>query len=265
MKQLAADIREMFVEQHHYRELLYQLTKRDLLLRYKQTVMGFGWAVFMPLLNTVIFSFVFMRVAPLQTPVAYPLFAYCGLWAWNLSAASLRSCVNSLTSNTNLVTKVYFPREIFPFSAVLVSFVDLLVAGIPLIAMMAYYGIDVAPAILLLPAVMMVQMAFTAAMGLLLAMGNLFYRDVKYLFDIVISVWMFVTAVLYPVDALSGSFRVLVALNPMTPIIEAYRDVILLARVPQVDFVFTAIGSATLLFVVWVGFHRSEFKFAENI
>jgi ABC-type polysaccharide/polyol phosphate export permease len=124
MTGLWRDVREMFSEQIEYRELLRQMALRDLLLRYKQTVMGFAWAVFMPLLNTVIFSIVFMRVAPVETTLPYPLFAYCGLLAWNFFASSLRFSVTSLTTNVVLVTKVYFPREIFPFSTIVVSLVD---------------------------------------------------------------------------------------------------------------------------------------------
>src|SRR5678815_734437 len=130
----------MILEQFEFRELLVQLTARDLLLRYKQTAMGFGWALLTPMLNTIVFSIVFMRVAPIQTRVPYPLFAYCGLLTWNFTASSLRFAVTSLTANTNLVTKVYFPREIFPFSAVAVSLVDYAVAATALVAMMAYYG-----------------------------------------------------------------------------------------------------------------------------
>src|SRR5262245_33136383 len=114
----------MLREQRDYRELLYQMTRRDLMLRYKQTVMGFGWALFMPLVNTVVFSIIFTRVAPLDVGMPYPLFAFCGLLTWNFSASAFRFSLTSLTTNTNLVTKVYFPREIFPLSAVLVSLVD---------------------------------------------------------------------------------------------------------------------------------------------
>src|SRR5262245_27746889 len=114
------NVGEILGEQVQYRGLLYQMTKRDLLLRYKQTAMGFAWAVFMPLVNTAVFSVIFVRVAPIHTPVPYPLFAYCGLFTWNFFASSLKFAINSLTSNPNLVTKVYFPREIFPFSAVIV-------------------------------------------------------------------------------------------------------------------------------------------------
>src|SRR5688572_8117993 len=124
VSRLTGDLKEMAGEQYTFRELLYQMTRRDLLLRYKQTVMGFGWAIFMPLLNTAVFSVIFTRVAPLDTAMPYPLYAYCGLLAWNFTASSLRFAVNSLTSNSSLVTKVYFPREIFPISAVAVSLVD---------------------------------------------------------------------------------------------------------------------------------------------
>src|SRR5436189_1026519 len=111
------DVRELLLEQVEYRELLTRIIVRDLLLRYKQTIMGFGWAVFMPLVNTAVFSVIFTRVAPIETDVPYPLFAYCGLLAWNFSASTFRASVGSLTSNAGLITKVYFPREIFPFSA----------------------------------------------------------------------------------------------------------------------------------------------------
>src|SRR5215813_4414759 len=130
---------ELLAEQWEYRELLVRMTARDLLLRYKQTVMGFGWAVFMPLVNTAVFSVFFTRVAPIDTPVPYPLFAYCGLLAWNFSASTLRASVASLTSNAGLVTKIYFPREIFPFSAMLVALVDLAVGSTVLIALMIWY------------------------------------------------------------------------------------------------------------------------------
>src|SRR5262249_14637630 len=166
-------------EQIEYRELLYQITVRDLLLRYKQTLMGFGWAVFMPLINTLIFSVIFTRVAPIQTSVPYPLFAYSGLLIWNFFASSLRFAVPSLTGNTNLVPKVYFPREIFPFSSLLVCLVDFVVGSTVLAAMMIYYGVKPSPYWAYVPVILVITIAFTASLALLLAMANLFFRDVK--------------------------------------------------------------------------------------
>lgn len=265
MRSLLADCREMFVEQRDYRELLAQMTWRDLLLRYKQTIMGFGWAVFMPLVNTAVFSIIFTRVAPLETPVAYPVFAFCGLWVWNFFASSLRFSVVSLTSNANLVAKVYFPREIFPFSAVIVCLVDFTVGSIVLVGLMTWYHIPVGLNLLWLPAVLGVHIVFTTAVALVLSMANLFYRDVKYLFEVVATIWMFASPVVYPVDRLGGTLGLLVRLNPMTPIIEAYRSVLLLNQAPGALFGVAALLSVGLFLFSWLLFHRLEFRFAENL
>jgi len=263
---MLADLREMIHEQFEFRELLYQMTSRDLLIRYKQTAMGFGWALLTPLLNTVIFSVIFTRVAHVDTRVPYPLFAYCGLLSWNLTASALRFAVTSLTSNPSLVTKVYFPREIFPLSAVAVSIVDYLVASVVLVAMLIYYRVAPTFALAYFPLVLLVHAAFTAALALLLSMANLFYRDVKYLFEVVLTVWMFASAVVYPTEAVTGWFAFIVRVNPMTAIVDAYRN-ILLYGTPPAPASFGSIAALTmcLLPAAWLCFHRAEFRFAENI
>ena len=263
---LVSDLREMVSEQVQCRELLYQMTKRDLLLRYKQAIMGFAWAVFMPLLNTAIFSVVFTRVARIDVGMPYPLFAFTGLVAWNFFASSLRFSVVSLTSNTSLVTKVFFPREIFPLSSVLVCLVDTAVASLVLVMMMIGYGVVPGVWILALPLVIAAHLMLTMMFALLLAMGNLFFRDVKYLFDVGIQVWMFGTSVLYPATMVGGTAERAMRLNPLTPIVDAYRDVILLNRMPDpigfsAVFAFSAIG----LVFAWVVFHRAEYRFAESV
>jgi len=260
-----ADLREMVLEQFEYREVLRQMTLRDLTLRYKQTVMGFGWAVLMPLVNTAVFSIIFTRVAPLDVGMPYPLYAFCGLLAWNFFASALRFSVTSLTSNQILVSKIYFPREIFPISAVLVALVDFAVALLPLVALMLYYKVPVGAPLALLPVVVLVHVTFTTAIGLLLAMGNLFYRDVKYLFEVAITMWMFATSVLYPVQRVGGRMGALLGLNPMTGIIDAYRSVLLLNVWPSSTLAAAALVSALLLAVAWFAFHRSEFAFAEHL
>jgi lipopolysaccharide transport system permease protein len=265
MQLLLADLREMLAEQFEYRELLRQMTVRDLLLRYKQTAMGFGWAAFMPLLNTAVFSVIFTRVTSLETPVPYPVFAFCGLWAWNFFAAALRFAVTSLTSNANLVSKVYFPREIFPFSTVLVCLVDFAVGSIVLAVLMLWYHVPVGASLLWLPLVLVVHVVFTAAVALMLSMANLFYRDVKYLFEIVITVWMFATSVVYPVERIGGFLGTLLQLNPMTPVIDSYRAVLLLNMPPPTSLAFAAPVAAALLAAGWLIFHRLEFRFAESI
>ena len=256
----------MVHEQFEYWELLYVMSRRDLMLRYKQTIMGFGWAVFMPLLNTILFSVIFVKVAPIDVGVPYPVFAYTGLLAWNLTASALRFSVGSLTANINLVAKVYFPREIFPFSAVFVSVVDYAVGAAVLVLMLIYYQLPLTSAVLFLPVVLLVQVIFTAGVALFLAMANLFYRDVKYLFEVVITLWMFASSVLYPLDSVTGVAKTVLSLNPMTPILNGYRDVILFGRLPPLPE-FAAVGAVSTLILAgaWVVFHRSEYQFAEYI
>jgi lipopolysaccharide transport system permease protein len=266
MTQLWRDLGEMFREQADYRELLTQMVRRDLALRYKQTVMGFGWALFMPLLNTAVFSVIFTRVVGVNTGIPYPLFAYCGLVVWNFFASAQRFAVISLSSNPNLVTKVYFPREIFPFSSVIVCLVDLAVASSVLVILMLYYRVAPPPQVVLLPLVLAVHVMFTTGVALLVSMANLFYRDVKYLFELVLSVWMFATSVLYPVQQVRGAVGTLLRLNPMTPIIDAYRAVLFgTGRLDVIGLAITAGFSSLLMIGAWLLFHRSEFEFAENI
>jgi ABC-type polysaccharide/polyol phosphate export permease len=263
---LVRDLREMTGELVQYRELLSSMTRRDLLLRYKQTIMGFGWAILMPVTYMIVFSLIFTRVVKLETGVPYPIYAYTGLLPWNLFASSLRFAVGSLTTNHTLVTKVYFPREILPFSAILVSLVDFAVGALVLAALMAFYHVPLHTTVLLVPFVVLVQVMFTAGITLLLAMGNLFYRDVKYLLEIGITLWMFATSVVYPVQRLGGQLAWLLALNPMTPIIDAYRALLLHGTLPPAGpFAWAAGVSVLTLIVAWVVFHRAEFRFAESI
>jgi lipopolysaccharide transport system permease protein len=265
MQTIRDDVAEMFREQFEFRELLYRMTARDLLVRYKQAVMGLGWAIFMPLLNTAIFTVIFTRVAPLETEVPYPVFAYTGLMFWNFFASSLRFSVVSLSGNAVMVTKIYFPREILPFSAVLVSLVDLAVSSIILVGLMAYYRVAPTATLLLVPVLLLVQIVFTAGIALLVAMANLFFRDVKYIFEIVLTLGMFATSVVYPVGLVGGKLGILLELNPMTPIIDGYRALILRGQIPPLGpLALATVLAFVTFFIAWLTFHRAEFKFAES-
>jgi len=260
------DVREIVHEQRQYRDLLLQMAKRDLVLRYKQTFMGAAWAVFMPLVNTIIFTFIFTRIARVDVGMPYPVFAYSGLVAWNLFAASLRFSIGSLTSNIPLVTKVFFPREILPISTILVCLVDFAIANAVLLLLMLYYGIAPTAAIVYLPVVLLVHITFTTGVSLFLAMANLFYRDVKYLFEVLLAAWMFATSVLYPVSMIGGRTARVLHLNPMTPIIEGYRGVMITGESPfTIWFGIAAIVAVVILLSGWIVFHRAEYSFAERV
>jgi lipopolysaccharide transport system permease protein len=263
---ILSEFREMVSEQAEYRELLYQITLRDLKLRYKQTIMGFGWAVFMPLLNTALFSVIFTRVAPLDTGVPYPVWVYCGLAVWNFFSSAVKFATASLSGNIALVTKVYFPREVLPISAVLVSAVDFLVSTSVLAALMAWYGVKPGAAMLFVPLLLIVQLMLTLGVSLLLSMANVFYRDVKYLVEALMMLWMFATSVVYPIDRVGGRLGAVLSLNPMTPIVDAFRSAVLYNRAPDLSgMTYAFVVSLLALAGTWLLFHRAEFKFAESV
>ena len=263
--QLRRDIREMWGELREYHELLAMMMRRDLMLRYRQTVMGVAWAVFMPVINTVVFTLIFRKVAKIETDVPYPVFSYCGLLPWNMFAMSLKTGVNSLFNNRSLMTKVYFPREVFPFSTMLVGVVDFAVGLSVLGVLMIYYWIPLSPTALFLPVLVAVQVMFTAGLCMFLAPANLYYRDVKYILEVLITVWMFATPVIYPTRQVTGPLGVILQLNPLAPIIDGYRAILLRGELPSpIPFASAAVLSVVMFAAGWIVFHRAEYKFAEN-
>jgi lipopolysaccharide transport system permease protein len=263
---IVTDVQEMVSEQIRFRGLLWQMTKRDLLIRYKQTVMGFAWAVFMPLIHTAMFATVMARVGNFDAGMPYPLFAFTGVLAWNFFASALRFASVSLSSNASLVSKVYFPREIFPISQVAVCFVDSLVAGAVVIGMMWWYGVVPGASIVWLPLVFLVHLLWTSAASLLLAMANLFFRDVKYIVEGLLTVAMFATTALYPASLIGGRTGELMAMNPISVIIDAYRSALFLGTpVMTPAFGLTAVIGTLAFGLSWLLFHRAEHQFAESV
>lgn len=265
---------------YRYRELLWMLAWRDIRVRYKHSVLGAAWAVVPPLATMLIFTFIFGSVINLDkqkltgsATLPYPLFAFSGLVPWMFFANGLSTAVTSLISNRQLVTKIYFPREVFPLAAVVSAFVDFIIATALLIILAAVFHFlptgwtyQFHWTVLLAPVVVGVQIMLMAGLALLLSMANLFYRDVGLVFRSVIQLWMFVTCVIYQLEATAGWKRAVVQLNPMTPIIRAYRDCLILGRWPfDPAFVGAAAVSIMLMLLGWWWFRRREDDFAENI
>jgi len=266
----------MFKNFWKYRSLLFMLVWRDIRVRYKQSILGIGWALFLPLAMTLIFTFVFTSVVKIEgLKWPYPIYASCGLIPWTFFANSLNQATRSLVANRNLVTKIYFPREVFPLASVLSLFVDFLIAWLILAGLIAWSHagasgwspVAIRPTILLVPVVVFVQLLFTMGLAMLLGCGNLFYRDVSYVVTVLVRVWMFMTNVLYPVERVeSAKVLFVLRLNPMTPIIGAYRDLILDGRLPRRGpFIYATVVSVAVFLLCWLVFKRNEFKFAERI
>ena len=272
----ALELKNVSSELLRYRHLLLSLTWRDIRVRYKQSLLGIAWAVLFPLSMMLVFTFVFTRAidarSVLHVDMPYALYAYTGLVPWAFFSVSLGGCMQSLVANRNLVTKVYFPREVFPLSCVASSFVDFCIAMIVLVGLMAYFDLAgewvFTPhwALLFLPVVVCVQIMLTVGIGMLLAMANLFYRDVRHVFGIAIQLWMFVSAVVVPVPQDGSLLARVISFNPLVPIISAYRDCVIHGQWPAAGpFLYATVVTVILLVTGWVCFRRASFRFAECI
>jgi len=215
---------EDFKEIWQYKELLYFLTWRDFKVRYKQTAIGILWALFQPFMIMVVFSVFFGKFAKMPSDgIPYPIFVYTGLLFWQFFSTALSETSNSLISNANIVTKVYFPRLILPISGVITKFVDFFIASVILAGMMMYYGY--APSLVgiaILPLLLLITFMAAVGGGLFLASINVKYRDVRYVLPFFIQMLLFVTPVIYPAS-IAGAYSWILALNPMTGVIKAAR------------------------------------------
>jgi lipopolysaccharide transport system permease protein len=220
--------RQYWSDLWRYRELFYFLAWRDILVRYKQTAIGIVWALIRPLLTMIVFTVVFGNIAKLDSEGApYPILVFAAMLPWQFFANALSECSNSLLSNSNLISKVYFPRLIVPASAVIVSFVDFLISGMIMLALMIWYNFVPSWRILTLP--LFILIAFAAAMGagLWLAALNVQYRDFRYIVPFIVQFGLYVSPVGFSSTVVPEKWRFLYSLNPMVGVIDGFRWAIL--------------------------------------
>jgi lipopolysaccharide transport system permease protein len=251
----------------NYRELLHFLTKRDIKVRYKQTVLGGLWAIIQPVFTMVVFTLFFGRLAKMPSDgIPYPIFVYAGLLPWTYFANALSASGNSLVGSANLITKVYFPRLIVPASASLAGLLDFFIAMLVMGAMMVYYHFIPNIGILLFPVLIGLTFLCAVGVGLWLSALNVQYRDIRYVIPFLIQLWMFVSPVIYPVSMVKEKYHWLLALNPMGGVIEAYRAS-LLGHLP-IDWFLLGL-SAAIIFIVFISglyyFRRMEKTFADIV
>jgi len=201
-----------------YRELVYFFIWREVLLRYKQTVLGVGWVIIQPVVMMVIFTVIFGGLARLPSDgVPYPVFTFAGLLPWQLFAGALQRGGTSLVENANLITKVYFPRLALPLAAVLAGLVDFAVSFVVLLLLMLYYGVAPTAAIVWLPLLVLLALTTAIAVSLWLSALNVLYRDVKHSIPFLVQAWMYASPVAYSANLIpSGKWRLIYGLNPMT-------------------------------------------------
>jgi lipopolysaccharide transport system permease protein len=211
-----------------YRELFYFLAWRDILVRYKQTVIGIAWAILRPLLTMIVFTVVFGQLAKMPTQGApYPILVFAALLPWQFFANSLSECSNSLINNANLLSKVYFPRLVLPTSAVIVSFIDFLISGIILLGLMIGYQFVPTWRILALPLFILIAFGIAMGAGLWLAALNVKYRDFRYVVPFIIQFGLYISPVGFSSSIVPEQWRWLYSLNPMVGVIDGFRWAIL--------------------------------------
>jgi len=251
----------------NYRELLYFLVWRDLKVRYKQTLIGVGWAVVQPLVTMIIFTIIFGELVKVPSDgLPYPVFAYSALLPWNYFASALQRCVASVVGDSALVSKVYFPRLILPLAGTVSGLVDFLISLGFLLVMMAWFGISVSMAILTLPVFLFLALCTALAVGLWLSALNVRFRDVGHAIPFLVQVWMYASPIVYPVSVIPEKYRVLYSFNPMAGVIEGFRWALLGKQSP--DFLVMAISATVVFVLIFAGivfFRNLEQTFADVV
>jgi len=207
-----------------YRELLYFLVWREIKVRYKQTVIGAGWALLQPVMTMAVFSLFFGRLAHMPSGgLPYPIFFYCAVLPWSYFAGALAGATGSLVEHQRVITKIYFPRVLLPLSSVVAGLLDFAIAFVLLVGMIFYYGLAPGAAVLWVPAFLLLAIVTAFGAGLWLSALNALYRDVRYVMPFLIQFWMFASPVAYPSSLVPERWQWLYGLNPMAGVIEGFR------------------------------------------
>jgi len=259
---------EMIQELIQYRELLGALTWQNIRIRYKQTAMGFLWALFMPII--IVLSGIVVKKAmavvsgrPLELTEIASVTVKALPWAFFIGA--IRFSVTSLTGNMNLVQKIYFPREMFPFSYILAQLFDFVIATFVLAIVLIFAKVGVSIYLIWLPILILFLILFTTGLSLILSCGNLFFRDVKYIVDVILTFGIFFTPVFFSAS-MFGKWKTLLLLNPIGAILESINNVVVLHQAPEPFWLtYAGLWSIICFLVSWYIFHKAESTFAENI
>lgn len=249
------------------RGLLLEWTARTLRARYQQSLLGWLWAVIQPAAQALVFAVVFTLVVPVETGgIPYVVFVYVATVAWAFLATSLTDMADSLVANMNMVSKIYFPREVLPIAVMLARLLDLAIAAALFVGLALYYRVPaLTPASAALPIVLLVQVALVVGIGLACAALNVFVRDVRSMLLLSLQIWFYASPVIYPMEAVPAAYRAYFALNPMAGIIEAYRAVLLRGEFPGPEFMIAAAASLMTLVAGCAVFKRSEYLFADVV
>lgn len=251
-----------------FRELLWFLAWRDILVRYKQTIIGIAWSLIRPLLTMIVFTIVFGRLAGLPSQgVPYPVLVFAALLPWQFFANSLSDSSNSLLSNAGMISKIYFPRLIIPISSIVVSVVDFLIAMIVMLGLMLWFDVELTWRLLLLPAFLLLALATALGVGLWFAALNVKFRDFRYIVPFIVQFGLYVSPVGFSSDIVPEKWRLLYSINPLVAVIDGFRWAIIggEAKIYWPSFLFSTLLILVILVRGVIHFRKTEKTFADVI
>ena len=250
-----------------YRELVWFLVWRDIKVRYKQASLGIAWAVIQPVMTMLVFTLIFGRLAQLPSDgFPYPVFTFTALLPWQLFSGALTGSANSVVNSASLISKVYFPRLVIPIASVMATLVDFSISFGVLLGLMAWYGISLRLAVVVLPLLVMLALAIALAVGLWASALNVRYRDVRHVMPFVVQFWLLASPVAYSTSLItSPAWRAVYSLNPMVGVIEGFRWAVLGSTPPSVLVVPSVLVTGVLLAGGLFFFRRTEASFADGI
>lgn len=252
---------------NNYHELIKHLALREIKARYKQSFLGIFWVVLNPLLQMIILSFIFSQIIRTDSlGIPYPLYLYTGLLPWNFFSITLASSLGVLVDNAPLLKKIYFPREILVGSVIIAKLIDFLLSCFIFLLLMFWFKVPFNLVMTLFIPIFIIQCIFMFGLGLLLSALNLLYRDIQYLFTLILTLWFYLTPIIYAPELLPAQHQWIFKFNPMAVFIMSYRDVLLLGKLPNFGNLAIATGiSVALFFVSYKLFKRMEGMFADVV
>lgn len=257
------DIRKIY----EYREMMKSLVKKELRSRYKASVLGFFWTFLNPILMLIVYSIVFSTVMRVNIPgYNYSLFLFVGLIPWIFFSTSVQQSTMVMIVNSNMLKKIYFPRMILPLSIVATNLVNMLLSFIIIFIVVIIFGCPISFLYLYLPPIIIIELLFATGISLILSSITVYFRDLEHIISIVLMAWLYVTPVLYSTDYIPKEYLALFQVNPMMPIIEAYRAVLMFSKTPDIFGLLYACSVALVLIVIgYYTFSRLQRRFAEEI
>ncbi|MBI2040302.1 ABC transporter permease [Candidatus Microgenomates bacterium] len=250
-----------------YKDLYWQLTFREINARYKQSVLGYAWAIIVPLMNLIVLSIVFSYLFRVPTGnIPYPIFLFVALVPWTFFSNSLVAATGSIMENGALITKVKLPREIIPLSAIGSKSIDLILTFLILLVLLFIYKVEFHQTFILVPFIFIFQLTFMVGVAFFLSATNVFFRDIGNVLGIFLTIWMYLTPVIYSPQMIPDNLKLLFYLNPMTSIINAYRDTILYGNLPNfAQMSYVIFISGLLLVLGYLYFKKRSKQFADVI